>query len=53
MRAEIVEGNAKRGRDIASGIPDREFNQILKLFGNNIDKQFRSKLKNEVIMVGR
>ncbi|KPK95799.1 hypothetical protein AMJ80_03560 [bacterium SM23_31] len=43
--AAIVEGNQSRGRDIASTIPDEEFNWILNRLGKTIEKEWK-KIKN-------
>ena len=50
--AAIVEGNAAKGRDIASNIPDHEFQFILRRLGISVDKEWK-KLKNVTIVVGK
>ena len=51
--AAIVDGNESRGRDIVSTIPDKEHNQVVRLFYKSIERQHRKKIKNLKIVVGR
>ena len=46
--AEIVDGNQKKGRDIV-GIPDKEFNEVLKDLGLAVDKEFK-KIPNRTVI---
>ena len=49
----IVDGQSKKGRDVASGIPDKEHNRLVKWFGDSIEKQHKHKLKNIKVVVGK
>jgi len=51
--AEIVIGNKKRGRNIIDDLPDKEKAFLTKLLAKQMDKQFKAKLKNVTITVGR
>lgn len=44
-RADIVDGNMRKGRDIASNIPESEYNWILSQLGIAFDKEAK-KIKN-------
>lgn len=50
--ATIVEGNAGRGRDIASNIPDHEWQFVLKRLGVAVEKEYQ-KLKNVTVVIGK
>ena len=50
--AEKVDGHQNRGRNIVDNIPNKEKAFIVKLLGQNIDRQFK-KLKNITITVGK
>jgi hypothetical protein len=50
--AAIVEGNAGRGRDIISNIPDHEWQFILKRLGISVEKEWK-KLKNVTVVIGK
>jgi len=49
----IVLGNAERGRDIWQSIPQKEANWIADEFRKVLDKEFRQKIKDTTIRVGR
>jgi len=38
--AGVVDGNAKRGRNIIDGIPDNEMNRVVGWLGKLVDKEF-------------
>ena len=50
--ALIVEGQMSRGRDIASGIPDDEFNVVLRSLGKIVEREHK-KIKSVTITVGK
>lgn len=50
--ASIIDGNAGKGRDVMSGIPQKESDFVAKQFTHSIDKQ-AAKLKNIKIRVGK
>ena len=49
--ASVVEGNAARGRDIISDIPDNEKEWMTIFLANNVEQQYRQKVKNMKITV--
>lgn len=51
--AEKVQGNKDNGRNIIDNIPNKEKDFLLKLLGEEVEKQFRTKLKNVTITVGK
>lgn len=50
--AGIVEENMARGRDVGSGIPDDEFQWVLRQFGDVVENQFKQ-LKDKTVIVGK
>jgi len=51
--AEKAQGNASQGRDILSDLPNKEKTFLVKLLSKETEKQFRTKLKNVTITVGK
>ena len=51
--AEKVQGNRDSGRNIIDDIPNKEKDFLVKLLGKEVEKQFRTKLKNVTITVGK
>jgi hypothetical protein len=49
--AAIVEGNASRGRDIMSGIPGKELQQILVWLGGVVDEEWKTKIQSQTIVI--
>ena len=49
--ASVVEENAARGRDIFSDIPDDEKTWMANFLANNVEKQYKQKVKNMKITV--
>jgi|GEM_PF-1707017 len=49
--AQIVQWQAEAGRDVINDIPDKEWNRIVDMLGDNVDKQFNA-IKNVKIRVG-
>ena len=51
--AEKAQGNKEQGRNIIDDIPKKESDALSKLLAKQMDKQFKTKLKNVTITVGK